>query len=201
MKTLLSLFDYSGGWSQPYWDSGQWEIYQFDIKHGHDINDFCCEYLLEELDLGVVDGILAAPPCTEFAVSGARWWEAKEGTGVVEYSVELVYQALRTCELFKPDFFAIENPVGRIESLIPEMKELQQFWFNPCDFGDPYTKKTGIWGNFTPPLPMFIGGDWSVEPTEGSKMHKQYGGKSEKTKTARSVTPPGFAKAFYTCNH
>jgi len=40
-----------------------------------------------------------------------------------------------------------------------------------------------------------------VEPTEGSKMWKKYGGKSEKTKTARSETPIGFANAFYQANH
>ena len=33
--------------------------------------------LLNPLDFGPVHGILAAPPCTHFAVSGARWWKRK----------------------------------------------------------------------------------------------------------------------------
>jgi len=67
------------------------------------------------------------------------------------------------------------------------------------DYGDPYTKKTGLWGRFTPPLPLFIGGDWRVEPVEGSKMLR-YGGNSERTKEQRSETPEGFAQAFFMAN-
>ena len=39
-----------------------------------------------------------------------------------------------------------------------------------------------------------------VKPTEGSRMHTQYGGKSERTKMLRSQTPPGFALAFFEAN-
>ena len=39
MKTLLSLFDYSGQWSAPFADAG-WTVVQVDIKHGHDIKKF-----------------------------------------------------------------------------------------------------------------------------------------------------------------
>lgn len=39
-----------------------------------------------------------------------------------------------------------------------------------------------------------------VDPTEGSKMHRLYGGKSERTKMMRSITPMGFANAFYEAN-
>jgi len=199
MKTILSLFDHSGGWSRPYAEAG-YDVIMFDIKNGQDIKQFSCEYLFEEWGIGLVHGILAAPPCTDFAASGARWWKQKEGTGTVELSIELVYQVLRTVELFEPEWWAIENPVGRIAKLVPELNDYPPFWWNPCDYGDPYTKKTGLWGRFTPPTPLFLGSDWSVEPTEGSKMHCLYGGKSERTKELRSVTPPGFAQAFFKCN-
>lgn len=45
-----------------------------------------------------------------------------------------------------------------------------------------------------------IGEDRSIYPSQGSKMHRLYGGKSEATKTARSETPLGFSKAFFECN-
>jgi len=68
-------------------------------------------------------------------------------------------------------------------------------YFDPCDFGDPYTKKTALYGNFNTHLKRT-----PVKPVEGSKMHRLYGGKSEKTKAARSITPEGFARAFFEAN-
>ena len=93
-----------------------------------------------------------------------------------------------------PDFWVIENPISRIHKLVPEIGR-PQMYFNPCDFGEPYTKKTALYGAFNTGLKMN-----PVPPTEGSKMHRLYGGKSERTKELRSVTPPGFAKAFYEAN-
>lgn len=81
MKTLLSLFDYSGNWSLPYAEAG-WNIILWDIKHSCDlfntfsnIENACADYFYEHIfdNYGTVDGILAAPPCTDFASSGARW--------------------------------------------------------------------------------------------------------------------------------
>ena len=66
--------------------------------------------------------------------------------------------------------------------------------FNPSDYGDPYTKKTLLWGKFN--LPWMK----KVEAKEGSKMNLKYGGKSERTKRLRSITPAGFAQAFFLAN-
>ncbi|MBP0656778.1 hypothetical protein J8J20_23160, partial [Mycobacterium tuberculosis] len=84
--------------------------------------------------------------------------------------------------------------VGRIEKLagLPPWR----LSFNPCDLGEPYTKKTLIWGRFNADLPVA-----PVHPAEGSKMHTQYGGSSLATKNARSVTPAGFAYAFFMANN
>ena len=87
-------------------------------------------------------------------------------------------------------FWAIENPVGKMKRLLGEPTMI----FNPCDYGDPYTKKTLLWGKFKVPHMR------RVEPTEKSKMHSNYGGKSNKTKEMRSITPPGFAQAFFKAN-
>ena len=202
-KTVLSLFDYTGNWALPYAEAGA-DVICIDLKYGHDVAAFTAEWLFDEiLDNccnGMVDGILAAPPCTDFAVSGARWWPEKDRDGRTNASIHLVQQVLRTVDFLQPDFWAIENPVGRIEKLVPDLKGYGPYWFQPCDFGDPYTKKTGLWGEFVPPLPLFIGGSRAVAPTEGSKMWKSYGGKSERTKTARSETPLGFARAFFDAN-
>ena len=64
--------------------------------------------------------------------------------------------------------------------------------FNPCDYGDPYTKKTLLWGRFTVPRKR------PVEPTLGSKMHLLPPSKDRWK--LRSATPPGFAQAFFEAN-
>jgi hypothetical protein len=203
-KTVLSLFDFSGNWSLPYREAGA-NVVQVDLKHGIDVMEIDCAWLTENVleEFGTVDGILAAPPCTDFSVSGAQYWPTKDADGRTEKSLELVRQVLRCVDFLKPDWWAMENPVGRLNTLMPELKEYGPWWFQPCDYGDPYTKKTGLWGRFTPPLPLFIGGDKSVKPervcSQGSWLMK-LGGKSERTKELRSVTPMGFARAFFAAN-
>jgi len=63
---------------------------------------------------------------------------------------------------------------------------------NPAE--DAYTKRTCLWGDFQEPEKK------PVDPVDGSKMHRLYGGKSERTKEMRSMTPRGFARAFFAAN-
>lgn len=202
MKTLLSLFDYSGNWAAPFADAG-WNVILWDIKHTTDlyctftnVNDACAEYFYDNIfdNYGTVDGIIAALPCTDFAVSGALWFAQKDANGTTAKSIELAYQTLRIIDLCKPDFWAIEQPVSRLHTLVPAVGK-PKMYFNPCDFGEPYTKKTSLYGQFNTNLKKT-----PVPPTEGSKMWRLYGGKSERTKELRSITPPGFARAFYNAN-
>lgn len=205
-KVILSLFDYSGSWSKPYRDAG-YDVVQVDLKLGDDIFEVVQEvsYMKAEHPNLSVYGILAAPPCTDFASSGARWMAGKEDQpasyhndktcefeNTVEHSVGMVLATLAIIDWLKPQFYAIENPVGRIKSLVPELGE--PWYFQPNQFGDPYTKKTGLYGKFNKPVITE-----PVLPLFGSEMQK-YGGKSEKTKAARSKTPAGFANAFFNAN-
>ncbi len=198
-KVVLSLFDKSGQWSQPWEDAG-YQVYRFDIQNDPewgDVNNFSVEFFNDYF--GAFEGadvycVLAACPCTDFAVSGARHFAAKDEDGRTVSSVQLVHQTLRTIEFFKPAIWALENPVGRIEALggLPNWR----LSFDPNHIGETYTKKTLIWGRFNADLPIA-----PVEPTEGSKMHTKYGGKSLATKNARSVTPEGFAYSFFMANN
>jgi len=205
-KTILSLFDYSGRWSKPYRDAG-YEVIQIDLKLGDDIFEVMANIsgIVADNPGFSVYGILAAPPCTDFASSGAAWFKDKENKpaeyhnhktlefdNTVEHSIGMVLATLAIIDWLKPKFYAIENPVGRIRSLVPELGE--PWFFQPCDFGDPYTKKTGLYGKFNIP------GKTPVLPLFGSETWSKYGGKSEKTKAARSNTPAGFANAFFLAN-
>ena len=138
-KTLLSLFDFSGAWAKPFEDAG-WIVHQWDIK----LSEFMDINLIEDADTALelfedVNGIIAAPPCTDFSASGAHAWKFKDEDGRTHKSVELVRQVLRLVDLFSPTdpeyddtfFWAIENPVGRMGKLL-EMGE--PWYFQPNEF-------------------------------------------------------------------
>jgi site-specific DNA-cytosine methylase len=179
MLAILSLCDFTGAWSKPYRDAG-YDVVQLDIKHGHDVR------LFEALPYPV-RGVLAAPPCTHLAVSGARWW-ADKGEQALLDAMAVVDACLRIVAVHRPQWWALENPVGRLTRYLgpPRMT------FDPADYGDPYTKKTLLWGDFSIPRKK------PVEATEGSKMHRLP--PSPERAALRSVTPEGFSRAFYEAN-
>lgn len=178
MLTILSLCDFTGAWSQPYVDAG-YDVLRVDIKRGQDVR------LLKYV--GPVRGILAAPPCTHFAASGARWWAEKGDAAVLE-GLAVVDACMRIILAHQPLWWVLENPVGRLKDYLgdPAMA------FDPSDYGDTYTKRTLLWGHFNKPLKR------PVEATEGSKMHRLP--PTPERAALRSVTPAGFAQAFFQAN-
>ena len=184
-KIIYSLFDYSGNWSKPYRDNG-YDVRQIDFKHGDDIRWL-------EIPKEQVYGILSAPPCTHFAGSGAQYWKAKDEDGRTLEGLELMGATARFILATNPVFWVLENPVGRLNRWFVK----PVMYFHPYEYGDAYTKKTALWGKFNIPKKN------PVEPErvckQGSWLQK-LGGSSEKTKTLRSMTPMGFAKAFYEAN-
>lgn len=177
---ILDLCGGSGSWSQPYRDAG-YEVQVFDLRNGDDVR------LLEFRPNLPVRGILAAPPCTDLAGSGARWW-AEKGPEALTDALAVADACLRAVTLYRPRWWALENPVGRLSRYYGP----PTLTFDPCEFGDAYTKKTLLWGDFNIPERN------PVEPVEGSKMHLLP--PSPDRAMLRSVTPKGFATAFFRSN-
>lgn len=204
-KVILSLFDLSGAWGQPFADAG-YNVIPIDIQDGLDVMKMDPEYLYDEMGIeGDIYGILAACPCTDFANSGAKHFKGKDADGRTEASKDLVIRTLELVETLRPKFWVVENPIGRIETYkdkkTGERKQMTglpeaRMSFDPWNFGHAYTKKTQLWGKFNAELPLA-----PVEPVLGSKMHSKFGGKSIATKNARSETPAGFAYAFFKANN
>jgi hypothetical protein len=82
--------------------------------------------------------------------------------------------------------------MSRIHKLCPRLGTIT-YKFNPYDHGDPYQKMTWLWGDFNIPKKH------PVANTQGLTIWK-VGGKSDRTKEIRSVTPKGFAKDFFNAN-
>ena len=192
MRLILSLCDYSGRWPSFYTPGDGYIVRRVDVKHGDDVR-------LAEFINAPVHGILAAPPCTAFAGSGAQYWPAKDASGETLDGLALVDACLRAVAIYRPAWWALENPVGRLRRWLgpPSLK------FDPCDFAgwgdesDRYTKRTLLWGRFTAPEPRPLP---PIRSTSQGSWLMALGGKSERTKTLRSMTPLGFARAFREAN-
>jgi len=180
-KIILDLCGGTGSWSKPYKDAG------YDVRL----------VTIPDLDVRLYNptekiyGILAAPPCTVFSLAGN--WVKRSREEMLE-ALSVVDACLRIIQKCKPKFWALENPVGKLKNWIgePVMR------FDPWQFGDGTFKKTALCGNFNKPIQTcFI----KPERINYSKTPiGRLGGKSTKTKELRSITPQGFAQAFYKAN-
>ena len=88
------------------------------------------------------DLMIAHPPCTYLAVSGARWFKGKEKKQ--EQALNFVKMLLDQ-PIAK---IALENPVSIISSRIRKPDQIVQ----PFYFGDPFRKTTCLWLKGLPPL-------------------------------------------------
>jgi len=96
------------------------------------------ELLRQEWDM-----IIAFPPCTDLAVSGAAWFEEKRKDGRQQKSIDffMLFANLKTP-------YCIENPVGIMSTVWRKPDQIIQ----PYEFGHPEQKKTCLWLNGLPLL-------------------------------------------------
>lgn len=90
------------------------------------------------------DLMIAHPPCTHLAVSGARHFEAKRASGVQQQALEFVRSLLNA----PIPRIALENPVSIISSQIRKPDQVIQPW----QFGHGETKATCLWLKGLPKL-------------------------------------------------
>lgn len=134
------------------------------------------------------DLMIAHPPCTHLAVSGARWFKDKQ-----EEQIEAL--AFVRLLLDAPiDKIALENPISIISSRIRKPNQIIQPW----QFGHPESKSTCLWlKNLsalvpTEILPSPISGRWENQTPSGQNKL----GPSEDRWKLRSATYKGIAEAM-----
>lgn len=90
------------------------------------------------------DMIIAFPPCTDLAVSGARWFAEKRRDGRQQAAIEFfMLFANHPCKKI-----AIENPVGIMSSIYRKPNQVIQ----PYQFGHMEQKATCLWLKGLPEL-------------------------------------------------
>jgi site-specific DNA-cytosine methylase len=125
------------------------------------------------------DLMIAHPPCTHLAVSGARWFKGKEkeqaeALHFVRYMLDAPI-----------DRIALENPISIISSKVRKPDQIIQPWM----FGHGETKATCLWLKNLPPL----------KPTkivDGRKPRVHFASPGPDRWKERSRTLPGIAAAM-----
>lgn len=90
------------------------------------------------------DMMIAHPPCTDLAVSGARWFPEKRANGSQQRSIDF-FMALTNTPIPR---IAIENPIGIMSSVYRKPDQIIQPW----QFGHGETKATCLWLKKLPKL-------------------------------------------------
>ena len=196
---MMSLFDRTTVMCQPWAEAG-FTCLAVDMQHdpgvtidgniwkiGADMRTFLpplADYVF----------VAAFPPCTNLAVSGARWFRDKGLRGLID-GLELVDRAAELCEWSRAPYF-LENPVSTISTYWREPDHL----FHPWEYGgwgdgdDGYTKATCLWtgGGFVMPARR------PVPITDPHRIHHASPGAGRGD--VRSITPTGFARAVFEAN-
>ena len=203
----------TGSWSRPYKDAG------YDVRvitlPDHDVREVLFHEkglsptFRSEPPLGYlipwnkIYGILAAPPCTMFSLARTRAKKPRdfnEGMETVEACLRIIWEVRKRQTLA---FWALENPMGYLRQFLGK----PPFTFDPWEFGDPYTKKTDIWGYYNAPKKKFS----SIEDVMSQEDIKRCSTNSRKLPSIseltgskqsarRAMTPQGFAQAFFRAN-
>lgn len=154
------------------------------------------------------DVMVAHPPCTYLAVSGAGWLYNKDGSRNEERyknqmeSLEFVHELMDA----KIDRIAIENPISVISTYIREPDQIVQPWM----FGDEASKSTCLWLKNLPLLQptkivskgeMFEWIDGKTgkikrQPKWYAEAFMKHGTNAAERRTLRSKTFKGMAEAM-----
>jgi hypothetical protein len=183
-RLILDLCAGSGAWSEPYVAAG-YRVQRVTLPDD-DVRTI-------EPPQEPVWGVLAAPPCDQFSLARNGHPQVPRN---IERGLEVVGACLRVIHAVRPRWWAVENPVGLLSRFLGTPRDV----FQPHDFGDPWTKRTALWGDFTiperGPFVEPLGGGPPCVLCDPERRRASWCSRADH----RAVTPPGFARAFFEAN-
>lgn len=208
-KIILDLCGGTGSWSKPYKDA------RYDVRiitlPDNDVFNFLnnLDYFLEEVSRSgkIIYGIFAAPVCTQFSFARTNAKtprDLREGMKLVIACQSIVWKCMhwsydKGC-ISDLKFWVFENPKGYLRKFLG----LPVFNFDTYEFDENYSKNTDLWGMFNLPGKKQI--NKSQIKLDFKRRNKVkvpsisdlVNGKDRSA--IRSITPPGFARAFFKAN-
>jgi hypothetical protein len=166
-----------------------------DNLHTHircDVRRITLATFMQHMPLAAV---FAFPPCTNLAVSGARWFKDKGLKGLID-GLEIVEACRFLCENSEVPWM-LENPVSTLSTYWRKPDHIfHPHQFTSFELGDNYTKKTCLWtgGGFV--MPASAAAKDLGEPD--NRIH--FASPSDERANFRSATPMGFARAVFHAN-
>ena len=229
-RIILDLCGGTGAWSKPWADAGydvrNITLPKYDVLTGYIVwrgeekidylwfaEKIKKNYMPYEVFIPIKDiyGLLAAPPCQMFSFARTKAKAPRDlelGMKLVEKCLNIIWQLqsrLKSSQQKYPPlkFWALENPYyGMLRWFLGK----PAFVFDPWEFGDPYQKKTALWGHFNepvkmknPPMPRPSWSSKKFDRLKSNEIHPEFFGKYNR-QVRRAITPAGFAKAFYEAN-
>ena len=208
--TIIALCSLTGNIARP-WVSAGYRAVLVDPQHPETIEvngvrrvsatvENACRELYDTIDRAAF--VAAFPPCTDLAVSGARWWPKKREANPAfqDDALALVNLCVAWAEKSGAPWF-VENPIGALSRLWRKPDHI----FNPWEYAghepaDCYTKRTCLWvgGGFVMPPKFPIGAGVLAPPKPDSRIHTAPPGPNRAN--FRSATPMGFARAVFEAN-
>lgn len=143
MMRILVACEYSGRVREAFRKLGH-DAWSCDLLPSDDNSPYHIQgNVLEHLNDGW-DMMIAHPPCTHLAVSGARYFAEKIADGRQQEALDFVQQLLDA----PIERIALENPISVISSKIRKPDQIIQPWM----FGHGETKATCLWLKNLPKL-------------------------------------------------
>lgn len=147
------------------------------------------------------DLVIAFPPCTHLASSGAKHFKQKQKDGRQQLAIDFFLHMFD----FNAKYIAVENPIGIMSRLYRKPDQIVQPWMFCTSYLDNYPKSTCLWLKNLPKLiPIH-----KTQPLGASGMHNLKSGKTmskwyydtsclphKDRAKARSITPVGLARAM-----
>jgi hypothetical protein len=135
------------------------------------------------------DLMIAHPPCTHLAVSGARWFKEKQRDGIQARAIDFFFKLIQPAhsdmkwkEIYQ---ICIENPIGIMSGIFRKPDQIIQPW----QFGHGETKATCLW---LKNLPLLV--PTNIVEGREARIHRMPPGPNRSKE--RSRTCPGIANAM-----